>query len=340
MADFDANDGSVVWWTQCSPNYYSEPLDATSDGFGRPTFLHALADYRMMPINLLTLGFNVVDGEDKVLTEDEIKAAGLEVQFEYTDNTLGEQELPACAQEGKYLYYNDLWLDKTTFFYQPCEKPFIPMRARLFLNTGEGKKELPTRFSNPKASVANPSQILDYRAYALAAWDTFSEFTGEDIYISLNQHTIYREPLTQFIFLMDNRPGGICYSVIDSGQWVTGNVSWNDATNGICPPECNGYLEGISSKDAYHITSELVFDLSGLTNEVPKAFKKKISVVYSSDGLNFYDDPEDGRIPYIQFDNTAESTFYGSVEMPVHVELPNPWQALATDFKVILQGQQ
>lgn len=44
--------------------------------------------------------------------------------------------------------------------------------------------------------------------------------------------------------------------------------------------------------------------------------------------------------PYIQFDYTAESIFYGAVEMPVHVELPNPWQEnLATDFTVVLQGQ-
>ncbi|MBP5720963.1 MAG: hypothetical protein J6W82_07850 [Bacteroidales bacterium] len=340
MADFDANDGSIDWWTQCAPVYYYEPVDPTNPDAPRGSFRDALADYSMMPVNLQLLGFNVVDGKDNVLTEDEIAKAGLEVQFVYSDDTLGAQELPALNQYGGYLYYSDLWLDRTTFFYQTGGKAFIPIKGRLFRNTNEGKKELTTRFSKPKAYASNSSVKLDYSAYALVPWETFSDFSGEDIVINLNEHKYYRESLTQFICLMDNRPGGICYSVIDCGKWVTGNVSMADASQGIAPPEGNGYLEGVTSKEAYHITGELEFDLDGMTQKLSKDLKKKISIVYSSNGMDFFSEPGDGRDPYIQFDYTSEIIFYGAVEMPVHVELPNPWQEnLATDFTVVIQGQ-
>jgi hypothetical protein len=321
------------------PRLLFRAFDPGNPDADRATFMHALADYSMMPVNLLGLGFNVVDSNDNVLTDDEMEKAGLEVRFGYSDETLGAQELPAFNQYGGFMYYNDLWLDKTSFFYQ-TSMPFIPMRAHLFKKTAAGQKELTTRFSKPKASVANPSKVLDYSAYALAPWLTFDELSGEDIYIALNQNTVYREPLTQSIFLMDNRLDGLSYSVIDSGEWVTGNVSVDDAKAEIAPPEGNGYLEGISAKDAYHITSDLEFNFSGLTNGLPKQIKQLISVVYSSNGMDFFYEPAEGRKPYIQYDNTGQVQLIGVVELPIHVELPNPWQeTLAADFTVIIEGQ-
>lgn len=342
--DFSSNDGSVEWWTRCSPAYYTSLLDPTAAPTGpdnRISFRHVLADYCPYPVNLGELAFNIVDANDKVVDEAEIQKKGLMVKFEYSDGNLGAKSLPDLCQTYDLKYYNDLWQDNTTFLYQTNEMPFIKMKARLFQYSGNDAVELPTRFTTPKASVQYPSEMLDYSSFALVNWIPFRALTSDDIDVSLDQHIVYHIPLAQSLNLRDSRPGEISYFVIHDGEWVVGNVTDYDAQKGTFSStsggQPNGYLQDVTSREAYHLGSlEFEIDKSG----VPNPFNKKVSVVYSMNGLDFFSEPIPGATPYLKFDYTSEAKLVGTIDIPVHVELPNPWQpALKSNFTVHLTGK-
>ena len=340
--DFDTNDGSVEWWTRCYPSYYTTLPDeagTTLANDSRISFRHALADYSPAPINLAELSFNVVDADDNILDEDAITKAGLEVRFEFTDGSLGEKSLPAASMISDGVqYYKDLWTGNTTFLYRTNEMPFIPITARLFKHTGSSTVELPTRFSTPKASVNYPSEMLDYSSFAIVPWVPFDGLESDDFRVVLDEHKVYRIPLGQNLELQDQRPNGVSYYVIKDGEWVIGNVASFNPMEGTYQPDGNGYIAGVSAKNAYHL-GDLVFDIESVKAAIPADFRRLVSIVYSTNGLDFFDTPVDGATPYLSFDYTSQITFNGRIEIPVHVELPNPWQpTLETDYTIYIVG--
>ena len=131
---------------------------------------------------------------------------------------------------------------------------------------------------------------------------------------------------------MDNRPSGVSYYVIKDGEWIIGDVA--DVEH---PEGGNGYVYGISSKDAYSLHRDIDFSMD--SSRLPADLKRMTKIVYSYDGDSFSDTFMYGATPYLAFDYSAESQFNGSVDIPVHVELVNPWQAtLTADFVVTVYG--
>ena len=63
--DFEGNDGSVEWWSQVFPSYFTT---IGGDQY-RISNRFALADYDASYINLAELAFNVVDGKDHIMDE-------------------------------------------------------------------------------------------------------------------------------------------------------------------------------------------------------------------------------------------------------------------------------
>ena len=259
-----------------------------------------------------------------------IENANLSVEFTYADPELGSADLPEASQTGSFQTYDDLWINKTTFYYRTNEKPFIPMVGKLFITVDGEKYELPTRFSRPKASVKHPDVVLDYSQYAVVRWTPFTQPEAVDFGIVLDENKIYREPLFYCLNLMDNRPNGVSFSVIENGNWVIGNA----ATNATASSGSDGYVSGISSKDAYQIT--LSYEIS-----IPNELKRLLSVKYSADGETFVSEQnEAGTLtPYIVFDYSSEVQFSGEIDIPVTATIESPWQEpLNVEYCFIVQG--
>ena len=308
--DFDDNDGSVIWWSQVYPSYFttvkSENETEGESQKSRISNRYALADYDVAYINLAELAFNVVDEKDEILDEEAIEEAKLVVKFVYTDETLGEKELPKVDQIEDFLLYESLWVDNTIFYYRTNEKKFIPARGTLGILSGETVFELPTRFDVPKASVKYPSENLDYSTYAIVRWTPFKAPKADGYTIVLDENLIYQVPLFKGMELKDNRPNGVSFYVIKDGEWVVGDA----AENATASSKSNGYIEGIAANDAYHITTDFVYDTTGVPNEL-----KKLLRVEEIEG-----------IPYVIYDYTSEVQFHGVITIPVVVALENPWQ--------------
>ena len=307
--DFDDNDGSVIWWSQVYPSYFttvkSENETEGESQKSRVSNRYALADYDVAYINLAELAFNVVDEKDEILDEEAIEEAKLVVKFVYTDETLGEKELPEVDQIEDFLLYESLWVDNTVFYYRTNEKKFIPARGTLGILSGETVFELPTRFDVPKASVKN-GENLDYSTYAIVRWTPFKAPKADGYTIVLDENLIYEVPLFKGMELKDNRPNGVSFYVIKDGEWVVGDA----AENATASSKSNGYIEGIAANDAYHITTDFVYDTTG----VPAELKKLLRV------------EEIEGIPYVIYDYTSEVQFHGVITIPVVVALENPWQ--------------
>ena len=339
--DFADNDGSVIWWTQVNPSYFTEPASenvSEDEAQQRVSFRHALADYDVKYINLAELAFNVVDEKDVPLTDEEIEENKLVVKFVYTDEELGEKDLPKVDQiDPDFMLYNSLWVDNTVFYYRTNEKKFIPALGTLAVMSGETPFELPTRFDTPKAAVKYPSEVLDYSTYAMVRWTPFKAPVANGYTIVLDENKIYRVPLFKGMELKDNRPNGVSYYVIKDGEWVEGNVTSFDPEAGTYTTGGNGYVSGVLANDAYHINT--TFDYSDL--DLPVELRKLLTVKYSADGEEFVDeqDEEQSLTPYIVFDYTSEVQFRGTVTIPVVVALENPWQeTLKFVYDITIKG--
>jgi len=310
--EFDANDGSVTWWTQVNPAYQT--------GNGDESFRHALKSYDVRNFNLAELAFNVVDENDKVMTDAEIAAAGLSVEF----STIGSTD------------YSSLWKSPTVFYYKSKE-PFIRMKGKLFLDIDGIKTPLSTRFSKPKASAIHPKEKLDYSSFALVAWQPFKEMTlANDTYtIMLDENKIYAVALAGVtgLTLKDQRPNGVSYYVFKDNNWITGNVKTFDAEAGTYTTGGNGYISGVSSRLAYGITPRAAAD-------IPVDLKRLASVKYSADGVHFSDkQASDGSLmPYFVYDYTSEIQFSGRVSIPVTITFESPWQDVSADCTIVVQG--
>ena len=330
LRNFDDNDGSVLWWSQVYPSYFNDvpAQGAAPTQEGRVSNRYALADYDVEYINLAELAFNVVDDKDKIIDDQDLAALGLTPKFVYTDKEQNSVELPEVDQfDPDYLIYEDLWKSATVFYYRTNEKKFIPALGELTLTVGtpgengDGGFEFPvaTRFEFPKASVDYPEEILDYSTYAMVRWTPFKAPVAKDVTIVLDENKIYREPLFKGMTLMDNRPNNVSFYVIKEGEWVVGNA----AANATAASKKNGYLTDVVSKDAYHITTDFVYDTTG----IPADLKKLLTI-----------EVENGT-PYVVYDYTSQVEFYGVVTMPVVVKLENPWQeTLNFSYNIIIKG--
>ena len=312
--DFADNDGTVLWWTQVNPSYFtSVATENTSEDElqQRESFRHALADYDVKYINLAELAFNVVDENDEIIEDAQLEELGLNVKFIYTDETQGEKELPEVDKiDPDFLLYESLWVDNTVFYYRTNEKKFIPSLGTLTLTSGDYDFPVATRFEFPKAAVKFPEEVLDYSTYAMVRWTPFKAPVANGYTIVLDENKIYREPLFKGMFLQDNRPNGVSYYVIKDGEWVVGNVTSWDSEAGTYTKGGNGYVSGIAANDAYHITTDFVYDTTGIPNEL-----KKLLTVEVVEG-----------VPYVVYNYTSEVQFHGVITLPVVVKLDNPWQ--------------
>ena len=324
--DFTDNDGTVKWWSQVYPSYFTDPAPSQLARDARVSNRYALADYDVAYINLAELAFNVVDDKDEIIEDADLKELGLTAKFIYTDDELGVKPLPTVDQltDPKFDVYSDLWVGPTVFYYRTNEKKFIPALGELTLTVGEegqGGYAFPvaTRFEFPKASVKVPSEVLDYSTFAMVRWTPFQAPEAKDYEIVLDENKIYREPLFKGMTLKDNRPQGVSFYVIKEGEWVVGDAA-ADAAAGSTK---NGYITGVVSKDAYHITTDFEYDTTGIPNELKKLLK--IEVVEG--------------VPYVVYDYTSEVQFHGVVTIPVTVTLENPWQEdIVFDYNVIIKG--
>ncbi|MBR4826962.1 MAG: hypothetical protein IKZ91_03660 [Bacteroidales bacterium] len=332
--DFAANDGTVEWWTQCMPHYYVETPSPYHPDEQRVSYRYALADYDPGIIDLSELAFNVVDQNDDVLSDDDMEEAGLEVRFVYDDPELAAAPLPAENVRASYNTYGDLW-DTNTLCFNTNEYPFLRVKALLYQN-GE---ELPTRFSRPKKYVKDATVNLDYSSFAVVGWVPFKDLTSEDISFRWSGGAdILSVPVYHTVNLKDNRPNGLSFDVIKDGEWIIGDVASFDASSSTPPKDKNGYIKGITSKDAYHIKNDLEYEFS--MSQLPKELRRLIRIVYSPDGYTFSMEPQEGYYPYIQFDPSPNVEFSGSVVISAHVTLRNPWQPpLETDFDIIISSE-
>ena len=325
MRDFADNDGSVLWWTQVNPSYYTDPAPSQLDVDARVSNRYALADYDVAYINLAELAFNVVDDKDEIIEDADLEELGLAANFIYTDETQGEKELPEVDQiDPDFLLYESLWVDNTVFYYRTNEKKFIPALGQLTLTVGdpeEGGYAFPvaTRFEFPKAAVKFPEEVLDYSTYAMVRWTPFKAPQTKNIEIVLDENKIYREPLFKGMTLMDNRPNGVSFYVIKDGEWVVGDA----AETATGSSKSNGYLKGIDAKTAYHIETEFVYDTTGIPSEL-----KKLLTIEEVEG-----------VPYVVYDYTSEVQFHGVVTIPVAVVLETPWQEeIKFAYNFIIRG--
>ena len=336
--DFADNDGSVIWWTQVNPSYFttvkSENETEDEAQANRVSNRYALADYDVAYINLAELAFNVVDEKDNILEDADIEEANLVVEFVYTDPKQGDKDLPKVDQiDPDFMIYQSLWVDNTVFYYRTNEKKFVPALGTLGILSGETVFELPTRFDTPKASVKYPDEMLDYSTYAMVRWTPFQEPKAEGYTIVLDENQIYSVPLFKGMELKDNRPNGVSFYVIEDGEWVIGDA----AENATAASKTNGYIEGIAANEAYHINTTFTYD----DLELPAELRKLLSVKFSADGEEFVDEQdEEGTLtPYIVFDYTSEVQFHGVVTIPVVVALENPWQeTLKFKYNIVIKG--
>ena len=336
--EFADNDGSVIWWTQVNPSYFTtvKSENETEDEAqkNRISNRYALADYDVAYINLAELAFNVVDEKDNILEDADIEEANLVVEFVYTDPEQGDKDLPKVDQiDPDFLIYQSLWVDNTVFYYRTNEKKFIPARGTLGILSGETVFELPTRFDVPKNSVKYPSEELDYSTYAMVRWTPFQAPKADGYTIVLDENQIYSVPLFKGMELKDNRPNGVSFYVIKDGEWVIGDA----AENATAASKSNGYIEGIAANEAYHINTTFTYD----DLELPAELRKLLSVKFSADGEEFVDEQdEEGTLtPYIVFDYTSEVQFHGVVTIPVVVALENPWQeTLKFVYDITIKG--
>ena len=307
--DFTGNDGSVTWWTQVYPSYLN--------GDGDISNRYALKKYDISPLNLVELAFNVVDENDNIMSDADIAAAGLSAEF----STIGTTD------------HSSLWMTPTVFYYKSKE-PFIRVRGKLFLNSDGIKTPLPTRFSKPKASVKYPEEELDYSSYALVAWQPFKEMTlAKDTYtISLDEHKMYVAALADVtgLTLKDNRPNGVTFDVFKDNDWITGDQTNPNATSASGG---NGYISGVSSRQAYGITPKA-------TATVPSSLKSIVGVKYSADGVSFSNEQNsDGSLmPYFVVDYTSEVTFSGEASIPVTITFESPWQDVSAKCTIVVRG--
>ena len=82
-----------------------------------------------------------------------------------------------------------------------------------------------------------------------------------------------------------------------------------------------------------------MYDIDAIKAVLPVDLRRLVSIVYSTNGLDFFPDPVDGSMPYLSIDYTSQISFSGTIRIPVHVELPNPWQStLKTDYTIFISG--
>ena len=314
--DFPENDGTVQWWTRVQPSYFNGEYNEFQEKISNR---YALKQYDVAYINLAELAFNVVDKDDKIMDDAAIAAANLVVKFDYTDKTQGDKSLPKPSQTDDLKYYKDLWMGPTTFYYRTNRPLFIPVKGSLAILSGETEFPLVTRFDGNRNSVQYPEQGLDYTKYAVVRWTPFVVEKPQNLEIVLDENKIYREPLFKTINLKDQRPHDVSFSVIKDGEWVIGDAA-PDAT---AASESNGFVEGVSAKDAYDIKAEISYD----DVQLPVQLRKLLSV------------EEIDGVPYVVYDYTSEVEFQGVITIPVTVTLENPWQKeLEFTYNVIIKG--
>jgi hypothetical protein len=129
--------------------------------------------------------------------------------------------------------------------------------------------------------------------------------------------------------LKDNRPHGVSYDVFKDNGWIIGNCD-PDAT---ASSGGNGYISGVSSRQAYGITPEATVTIS---NDL----KKMVKVMYSADGVSFSDaqDSDGSLMPYFVFDYSSEIQISGEISIPVTITFVSPWQDVSAKCTIVVRG--
>ena len=313
FGDFIGNDGTVKFWTQVEPFYFTGVYD---DG-QKVDFRHALLEYDVQPLNLLDV-FEIVDDHDRAVSPIMINRLNLSVEFSTYDE-------PA---------HSGMWMDNTTFYYDSKEA-FIPIYGKLFVTVGDQKYQLPTRFSRPKASSKNPEIELDYSSFAVVPWRPLKDPTMDYDYLNekiLGPGVEIENALT-YAFLVrinDNRPNDVSYHVMTDGGWIYGNVEEFDPDAGTYTTGGNGYILDALSRDAYHISVLAEVD-------IPEAYRKYFTLYYLGDDNSTWDEQDDEgtREPFLRFDYPEGAHINENFDVNVTLTFETPWQKLPSVEGVI-----
>jgi hypothetical protein len=310
------------WYSQAYPSYLNGQEENGKPTSDRNCFL----DYDVQYINLAELAFNVVDENDVTMSEEDMAEVNLYANFDYKNVTaLGTY--PAIDKlTGQVEDWPDLWMqpddfgNSWVFYYRDAMHADIPIEGKLAIRSGNTEVFFPleTRFQKAhNCKLAGFTDVsLDYSKYSVVRWKPFEEFEKEDIVIELKENKVYRESLLKSVNLHDFRPGdvGTTYYVIKDGEWVIGDGE-------------NGYIEGVSAKDAYHIQATISFD----TSKLPLNLQRILTV----------EEDEQTGMKYVVFDYTSETEFYGVVSASVAITLETPWQEpLKTNYTLWIKGEQ
>ncbi len=318
--DFTDNDGSIEWWAQVYPSYFNSTFDGDySDIYARQrdreSNRYACADFDESLINLAELAFNVVDGNDNILSDEDIEKLGLIVEFTYADPDLSSQELPSESRFSSFSSYDDLWVGNTMFYYRTNEKKFIPVVGKIYKMVDGEKVEVPTRFTRSREyQKIDDLAPLEYSSFAVVRWTPFATMEGEGFPMrGIDGNSMY---LYTGLSFKDNRPNVVSFYVIKDGQWVIGDAD-PDATGSSTS---NGYVNGISSQFAYYL-SDPMYDI-----EIPEELDGILTVSEEATG------------PYLHFDLNGETVEPGNYVATVTVFLDNPWQEpLMIEYPVTVQ---
>lgn len=316
------NYSDFEWWSQAYPSYLNGQEENGKPTSDRNCFL----DYDVQYINLAELAFNVVDENDVTMSEEDMAEVNLYANFDYKNVTaLGAypaiDKLPGQVED-----WPDLWMqpddfgNSWVFYYRDAMHADIPIEGKLAIRSGNTEVFFPleTRFQKAhNCKLAGFTDVsLDYSKYSVVRWKPFEQFEKEDIVIELKENKVYRESLLKSVNLHDFRPGdvGTTYYVIKDGEWVIGDGE-------------NGYIEGVSAKDAYHIQATISFDTSSL----PLNLQRILTV----------EEDEQTGMKYVVFDYTSETEFFGVVSASVAITLETPWQEpLKTNYTLWIKGEQ
>ena len=109
-----------------------------------------------------------------------------------------------------------------------------------------------------------------------------------------------------------------------------------DAEAGTYTTGGNGYISGVTSKQAYSITPFA----TATGSSIPASLKSIMGVKYSADGVHFADaQASDGSLmPYFVVNYTSEVQFNGQVEIPVTITFKSLWQDVSATCTVIVKG--
>jgi hypothetical protein len=352
QTNYTFDDGK--WYTMASPKY--DPNKTTLAKYdvnymNVPALAFNIIDENKRFFNYL----DELEADDPTYFYDE----NLYINFYYTGpDPVDETVLEDQSTTDEIKTYGDLWFNATdkgeeysveeadnfehTVFYYRSIRDAIPMYGTLEIESDGVRFEIPTSFEKDNGGKYIAAQ--DYSNYELRAWKPFYVPTYEQtVYVDLNEHTFYNANVLEGLQFFDARQVAASTPVdAVKDPFVEGTYSiegFNYGTKAYFRPmlgfnddvwgwvignEKNGYVQGVSSWDAYDLQMKnFVFDDR---TGVPQDLRRLISV----DEENYV----------MTFDYNSQIEFMGTAEIDFSFDFQTPWQKFEKPFsvKVIIRG--